>query len=186
MPTNLLAARSDQENLVQAHHQAAAAKPLNQGASKGYNATKTPAAGRALPKTPFKVPLNDENGPVKFGKSVLKTNGKGVAQLTAKKGDKTNFITPAGRFWEASYDTETQSLTCTATRNRPALGAKTTNAKANVFLTPAPQPADPNPLKTVSPRLRRAKVKVHQAEAVLQEDDELDIEYAPPKKDRTL
>jgi hypothetical protein len=97
MPTNLLAARSDQENLVQAHLQAAASKPLNQGTAKAYNATKTPAAGKGLPKTPFKVPLNDENVTLNFGKTVLKTNGKG-ADLTVKKGDKSSFVTPAGTF----------------------------------------------------------------------------------------
>jgi hypothetical protein len=75
-------------------------------------------------------------------------------------------------------------LTTIATRNRPALGAKTANAKANVFITPAPQTIAANPFKTVSPRLRRAKVKVHQAEEDALDEDGVDIELVPEKKDR--
>ena len=75
---------------------AAAAKPLNQGL-RGFNA-KTP--GHKAPKTPFKVPLNDENAPF-AGKSVLKTkNGKaGEKSFTVGKKaafDKSAFVTPAG------------------------------------------------------------------------------------------
>jgi hypothetical protein len=39
----------------------------------------------AHPKTPFKIPLNDENGQIRGGKSALKTNGQ-----------KSAFVTPAG------------------------------------------------------------------------------------------
>jgi hypothetical protein len=46
---------------------------------------KTP--GNKAPKTPFKVPLNDENVFKQAGKSVLKTNGK---------GNENAFLTPAG------------------------------------------------------------------------------------------
>ena len=84
-------ARNDQENLAHNFQQAAAAKPLNAGL-KGFGA-KTP--GNKAPKTPFKVPLNDEN-------AVLKTNGKGKGNLlmTGKKGGKVDenaFVTPAGK-----------------------------------------------------------------------------------------
>ncbi|KAF2435045.1 hypothetical protein EJ08DRAFT_675472 [Tothia fuscella] len=169
-------ALADQENAVHAHQTAAAAKPLNAGV-KGLNA-KTP--GNRAPKTPFKIPLNDENalgGPA--GKSILKTNGKGGGGDkvfgTVKKGgmggDKNNvFVTPAGP------------------RNRAPLGAKTTNARA--LQTPGLGGAEVSPeksggLKTVSPRLRRAKVKVHQAEVVAVtgevEEREREIEYMPPR-----
>jgi hypothetical protein len=88
----MFAARADQENAVHAHQTAAAAKPLNQGV-KGLTAkTKTP--GTRAPKTPFKIPLNDENAAFQFqpGKSGLKTNGKEKALTTKKE----SFVTPAG------------------------------------------------------------------------------------------
>lgn len=80
-------------------HAGANGKLLNAGL-KGFNA-KTP--GHKAPKTPFKVPLNDENAVFKAGKSVLKTNGKGEGGLlmTNKKGaklDENAFVTPAGKF----------------------------------------------------------------------------------------
>lgn len=90
----MLAAHTDQENLVASHQQAAAAKPLNAG-TRAFGA-KTPA--HKAPKTPFKIPLNDENGATRAGK----TAGKGVEnQLlpTGKKGGKADgnaFVTPAG------------------------------------------------------------------------------------------
>lgn len=151
-----LAAR-DQENLVHGHLQAAAAKPLNQGI-KGLP-PKTP--GAKAPKTPFKVALNDENAIEKAGK-------------TGKKGAINNdaFITPAGP------------------RTRAPLGAKTTNAKAKAFQTPAPLTVEKTTQKTQqpasrSPRLRRAKVKVHTApEPTITADDEEEepeIEFMPPR-----
>lgn len=90
----MLAAHTDQENLVASHQQAAAAKPLNAG-TRAFGA-KTPA--HKAPKTPFKIPLNDENGATRAGK----TAGKGAEnQLlpTGKKGGKADsnaFVTPAG------------------------------------------------------------------------------------------
>ena len=65
----MLAAR-DQENLVHGHQAAGAAKALNQGSRQ--LAPKTPS--NKTSKTPFKVPLNDQNGIVPFGG--LKTAGK--------------------------------------------------------------------------------------------------------------
>lgn len=73
---NVLAA-NDQENRLQALQAGAAGKSLNQGL-KGAN--------KAL-KTPFKVPLNDENVVFKGGKSALKTGLKG----------NNAFVTPAGK-----------------------------------------------------------------------------------------
>ena len=73
-------------------------KPLGAG-SKSFNA-KTP--GNKAPKTPFKVPLNDENDFTRGGKSILQTKGKGNENLlmTSKKGGKPDasaFVTPAGK-----------------------------------------------------------------------------------------
>lgn len=92
----MLAAR-DQENLAHGHYAAAAAKPLNQGIKQ--LAPKTP--GNKVPKTPFRIPLNDENGGFGGGKAGLKTNGKGNENMVVggKKGglgDKNAFVTPMG------------------------------------------------------------------------------------------
>jgi len=155
----MLSTRADQENFLHEQQTAAASKPLNQ-ALRGFTA-KTP--GNKAPKTPYKVPLNDENTQFFGGKSVLKTNGKATTKF-----DKSAFVTPAGP------------------RNRTALGAKTTNAKANFFKTPGNnQNGELSPLKTQrtgSPRLRRPKVKVLKAEVLETEgDDDVEIEYMPPK-----
>lgn len=64
---------------------------------------------------------------------------------------------------------------------------KTTNVKTKAFETPAPltvrNQAEKTLQKTVSPRLRRPKVKIHQPEPVAQieSDDEPDIEHMPPR-----
>jgi hypothetical protein len=80
----MLATRIDQENAL-----------------KGFKA----------PKTPYKVPLNDENAPFRAGKSVLKTNGKGITL------DK-NFVTPAGK--EDSLWTEVSAVSLLIfTNSRP-------------------------------------------------------------------
>jgi hypothetical protein len=76
-------AAHDQENAIRNISIGPGGKPLNAG-SKGPGA-KTP--GNKAPKTPFKVPLNDENVFKQAGKSVLKTNGK---------GNENAFLTPAG------------------------------------------------------------------------------------------
>jgi hypothetical protein len=91
----MLAAR-DQENLVHAQQAAGAAKPLNQGV-RGL-APKTP--GNKAPKTPFKIPLNDENAAGGFGVkgTSLMTKGKGNENLRlgGDKADKHAFVTPLG------------------------------------------------------------------------------------------
>lgn len=89
----MFAARANQENAIYEQQTAAAAKPLNQGV-KGL-APKTP--GNKAPKTPFKVPLNDEN--VTFGPG--KTGGKGkqdglFGEAKANKVDRSAFVTPGG------------------------------------------------------------------------------------------
>jgi len=117
---------------------------------------KTPA--NKAPKTPFRRNQNDENDAFQSGFKTGKTTKK--ANL-----DHNAFITPAGP------------------RNRAPLGMKTTNAKAK---TPAPLTIKASAQKTLSPRLRRQKVKIHQAEPIQQEQDDgvPDIEYMPPRSIR--
>lgn len=169
----MLAAR-DQENLVQWHQTAAASKPLNQGTKQ--LPPKTP--GNKVPKTPFKIPLNDENGPPRFGggKTGLNVNGRGNENLTTMRkkgglGDKNAFVTPSGP------------------RNRAPLGLKTTNARTKAFQTPT-APVD-NEAKKEQPKgasARKPKPKVSHAEMtkleVLGDKDRLEeseIEYMPPR-----
>lgn len=80
----------DQENLVHAQQTTAAAKPLNQGLRQLQ--PKTP--GTRAPKTPFNVPLNDENDPLAFGKKTVK--GNGLCNENTLKPAKDAFITPLG------------------------------------------------------------------------------------------
>ncbi|KAG4439738.1 hypothetical protein IFR05_004760 [Cadophora sp. M221] len=165
----MFAAR-DQENLVHGHHQAAAAKPLNQS-TRGLQ-PKTP--GAKYPKTPLKIPLNDENAPAGFGGKSIK--GKGLEGLvTGKKGatfDKNAFVTPIGP------------------RTRAPLGMKTTNAKAKAFQTPS-GPAPEKELEKTQPKQQASarrpkklihadvvKLEVHGDESPLADRD---VEYCPPK-----
>lgn len=69
----------DQENLVNTHQTAAAAKPLNQ-------------SKQLAPKTPGK-PRNDENNPLAFGNRTVKGNGN--RQDNGKPGNNA-FMTPMG------------------------------------------------------------------------------------------
>ncbi|EMD90944.1 hypothetical protein COCC4DRAFT_80893 [Bipolaris maydis ATCC 48331] len=155
-------AANDQENAVRHLHAAGGSKSLNAGI-KGFNA-KTP--GNKAPKTPFKIPLNDENAVTKGAKSLLQTQGKGAELFTGGKGGKVDqnaFVTPAGP------------------RMRAPLGMKTTNAKSKAFATPAPLSSAKT--QKLSPRLRRPKVKVHQPEVAHEsEDDVPEVEYMPPKE----
>ena len=93
----MLTAR-DQENLIHGHQALAASKPLNQ-TSQRLAPPKTP--GNRFPKTPMRIPLNDENAPTGGGKRLaLGTKGKGTENMpvTGKKAqlDKSAFITPMG------------------------------------------------------------------------------------------
>lgn len=69
-----------------------AAQAARLAPGKSQMAPKTP--GARYPKTPLKIPLNDENA-VNAGKSVLapKSNANGAIQGTAKK---QNLVTPSG------------------------------------------------------------------------------------------
>ncbi|KAK0109465.1 hypothetical protein ONS95_002158 [Cadophora gregata] len=160
----------DQENLVHGHQQAAAVKPLNQS-TRGLQ-PKTP--GAKYPKTPLKIPLNDENAPAGFGGKSVK--GKGLeALMTGKKGatfDKNAFVTPMGP------------------RTRAPLGMKTTNAKAKAFQTPS-GPAPEKELEKTQPKqqtsARRPKKLIHADSVKLEvHGDESpladrDVEYCPPR-----
>ncbi|KAL9026757.1 MAG: hypothetical protein Q9196_004627 [Gyalolechia fulgens] len=168
----MLAAR-DQENLIDGHRAAAAAKPLNQGTKQAL--PKTP--GNKTAKTPLRVPLNDENGATAFGEGKTAI-GKGTENAIfggkqGGRGDGKAFITPMGP------------------RTRAPLGAKTTNAKAKAFQTPADAPIDNGLGKTnqKTASTRKPKPKALQPERTKLEDiladkealDEREIEYIPPR-----
>lgn len=58
---------------------------------------KTP--GARYPKTPLKVPLNDENAPHGLGgKSILRPKNNNENMTTVGKAGKSSFVTPARRF----------------------------------------------------------------------------------------
>ena len=92
----MLAAR-DQENRVFAHQAG--------GAAKQQSLQKTP--GARFPKTPLKIPLNDENAPRVLGAKtgvVERTNGGNENLRTVGKGDKTggksSLATPLGMLYK--------------------------------------------------------------------------------------
>jgi hypothetical protein len=85
----MLVAR-DQENLV-ARHQTEATLKQSQNSQ----------LGNRYPKTPIKIPLNDENaGHFKGAKSILGNRTRGNENATTSKGlkelDKSRFVTPMG------------------------------------------------------------------------------------------
>ena len=94
----MLAAR-DQENLVRARQTAATTRPLNQGTRQLQ--PKTP--GNKIPKTPFRVPVNDENNPLAFGggKQTVRGPRLGNNENLLRPGkdgmQKQAFVTPMGR-----------------------------------------------------------------------------------------
>ena len=91
----MFASRANNENAIYEQQTAAAAKPLNQGV-KGL-APKTPA--NKAPKTPFKVPLNDENVPLGGAKTEGKAKQDGLfGDGKSSKLDQKAFVTPAGMF----------------------------------------------------------------------------------------
>lgn len=92
----MLAARKDQENLVFSHQAGAAAKQQQQSQSFRTLQPKTP--GTRYPKTPLKVPLNDENATHGFaGKSVLRPKDNNENVTIMGKGGRSNFVTPLGK-----------------------------------------------------------------------------------------
>lgn len=83
----------DQENLVHAHQTVAAAKPLNQGPKQLQ--PRTP--GTRAPRTPFKVPLNDENNPLAFGNKSVKGNGNRTGNVKPANNNNNALATPLGK-----------------------------------------------------------------------------------------
>ncbi|KAL3463153.1 hypothetical protein BJX64DRAFT_257693 [Aspergillus heterothallicus] len=157
----------DQENLAHVHQTVAASKPLNQGLKQLQ--PKTP--GARAPKTPFKVPLKDENDPLAFGKQTIKALGK--QNENARLSVKDAFTTPmAGD-----------------TRNRAPLGMKTTNAKAKGLQTPGGPAGTLKPEKTIrkgsTQRVKKISPFLEQPQPQIKaqrpQDDVPDIEYMPPK-----
>ncbi|OLN84486.1 hypothetical protein CCHL11_08171 [Colletotrichum chlorophyti] len=150
------------ENVVNAA-QAARLAP-----GKGQLAPKTP--GARYPKTPLKIPLNDENA-AGGGKRALapKSNGNGNIQSTAKK---QNLVTPS------------------ETRARAPLGNKTTNVKTKTTQTigvkgsvneierTQTKPTTIKKLKQRSPSAAPIKLEVRNDQAGSAEES--DVEYAPP------
>nr|CAD21416.1 hypothetical protein [Neurospora crassa] len=152
----MLRAHQDQENRIA--HQAGNAKQLP---------VKT--HGALYPKTPLKVPLNDENTSRVFaGKGTIV---KGDNVFT--KGTGANMMTPAPR---------------TA---RAPLGNKTTNAKARAAqqtgggkelggdLKSTVKPTTTLRQKQAAPQTQDSKLDVH-ADIKPKNDDEEEIEYCPP------
>ncbi|KAL4788236.1 hypothetical protein BJX76DRAFT_316719 [Aspergillus varians] len=156
----------DQENLVHAHQTVAASKPLNQSTKQLQ--PRTP--GNRAPKTPFKVPLKDENDPLAFGKKTVKTIGK--QNENARPSVKDAFVTPMGD-----------------ARHRAPLGMKTTNAKAKGLQTPAAPAGTIKPEKTTkkgsTQRVKKFSPFIEQPQAEVHvqppQDAVPDIEYMPPK-----
>ncbi|RDW60436.1 uncharacterized protein DSM5745_10894 [Aspergillus mulundensis] len=156
----------DQENLVHNHQTVAASKPLNQ--STRQLQPKTP--GNRAPKTPFKVPLKDENDPLAFGNKTVKTLGK--QNENARPSVKDAFVTPMGD-----------------NRHRAPLGMKTTNAKARGLQTPAAPVGTIKPERTTkkgsTQRVKKFSPFIEHPQPEVQaqptQDDVPDIEYMPPK-----
>ncbi|WEW60027.1 hypothetical protein PRK78_005510 [Emydomyces testavorans] len=169
----MLAAR-DQENLVHSHQTAAAAKPLNQGIRSLQ--PKTP--GNKVPKTPFRIPLNDENNPLTFGGL-----GKQSAVSSRYQTQEQNAIRHPG---QDGLQEKGPLPTPMGPRNRAPLGTKTTNAKA--FQTPAPQLGTTKPVRTGkrSSTVRKLKqsapkqTNIQKPSNNAHEEDVPDIEYMPP------
>ncbi|KAL2025011.1 hypothetical protein VTK56DRAFT_13 [Thermocarpiscus australiensis] len=167
----MLAAHHDQENLFA--HQA--------GASKQQLQAKTP--GARFPKTPLKVPLNDENANYGLGgKSVLRTKGNNENVATVGKGGNG-----LGKSGKQAMITPAEPRTA-----RAPLGNKTTNAKARGtqhtpgvkqivrdFEKTTIKPATTLRPKQAAPQVEPSKLEVHADKD--QPDEEEEIEYAPPK-----
>ncbi|KAH6686679.1 hypothetical protein F5X68DRAFT_11586 [Plectosphaerella plurivora] len=138
------------ENIVNA------AEAARQVHGKSHLAPKTP--GARFPKTPAKIPLNDENAV--GGKTALKPKGS-VNQALRQR----NLVTPS----------ETQS--------RAPLGNKTTNAKAKStnILGDKTQQAKPTTIKK-----QRQKAASHDPLRVtvlneLDASEDQEVEFAPPR-----
>ncbi|KAK4039810.1 hypothetical protein C8A01DRAFT_46770 [Parachaetomium inaequale] len=166
----MLAAHHDQEN-VYTHHA---------GASQQQLQAKTP--GARYPKTPLKVPLNDENANHGFnGKSVLRGKGNNENTLTVGKGanglgksGKMAMVTPAApRTGRAPLGNKTTNAKARATHQTPGV-----KAIARDFEKSAVKPTTTLRPKQPAPQAESSKLEVHTDKDPLEEEE---IEYAPPK-----
>lgn len=200
----MLAAR-DQENLAYSHHAGAASKPQNQGMR--HIQPKTP--GARFPKTPLKVPLNDENTNAGFGgKSMLRTKGNNENIATIGKGGnglgKSNLVTPLGMSahllallvptFSPSEQMNSSNIEILEPRtSRAPLGNKTTNAKARAgptgggvkdivreFEKTQAKPTTVKRPKQAAPHIETSRLEIHNDKAGPLEEE--DIEYAPPQQ----
>lgn len=95
----MLAAHQDQENLAFSHQAGAVAKQQQQ--TQGFRTLQPKTPGTRYPKTPLKIPLNDENATHGLGgKSVLRAKDNNENIATIGKGGKSNFVTPLGKLVE--------------------------------------------------------------------------------------
>ncbi|KAK0720505.1 hypothetical protein B0H67DRAFT_576473 [Lasiosphaeris hirsuta] len=164
----MLATHHNQENVYT--HQT--------GASKQQLQAKTP--GARYPKTPLKVPLNDENTHHGFGgKSVLRTKGNNENIVTIGRGGKSgkaNMVTPAGsRTVRAPLGNKTTNAKAKATQQ--ASGVKDIVSKFEKTIINPGTTARP---KQAAPQVESSKLEVHTDRSPL--DDDEDVEYAPPNQ----
>ncbi|CAG8903925.1 unnamed protein product [Penicillium egyptiacum] len=142
----------DQENLVNTHQTAAAAKPLNHK--------------QLAPKTPGK-PRNDENNPLAFGNRTVKGNGN--RQENGKPANNA-FMTPMVRD-RAPLGMKTTNLKANNLQTPAPFGGATKQPKTNRRQSTAQK------IRKAAPVTQQAQTKVHVDAA----DDVPDIEYMPPK-----
>jgi hypothetical protein len=91
----MLAAHKDQENLAFSHQAGAAVK---QQQNQGLRTLQPKTPGARYPRTPLKIPLNDENAAHGLGgKSVLRPKNNNENIATVGNGGKSSFVTPLGR-----------------------------------------------------------------------------------------
>ncbi|KAI1876660.1 hypothetical protein JX265_004186 [Neoarthrinium moseri] len=158
----------DQENLV-ARHQTGAVLKQQQNSQLGSR----------YPKTPIKIPLNDENaGHMKGGaKSILGNRTRGNENATTSKGlkgvDKSNFVTP--------MEPRVRAALGDKTTNAKAKGQQTVNVKSAVRELEKTQAKAPNTNrpKQKQPQAETQKLQIH-AEA-LDPLSEEEPEYCPPR-----
>ncbi|KAK4105118.1 hypothetical protein N658DRAFT_443256 [Parathielavia hyrcaniae] len=167
----MLAGHHDQENLL----------AYQAGSSKQPLQAKTP--GARYPKTPLKIPLNDENVTHGFnGKSVLRDKGHNENILTVGKGGNA-----PGKSGKLGMVTPAEPRTA-----RAPLGNKTTNAKARAtHQTPGGKAIGRNldktnvkPTTTLRPKPPAAQSETPRLEVHADDNDRPEreaIEYAPPK-----
>ena len=189
----MLAAHKDQENLAFSHQAGAVAKQQQQ--AQGFRTLQPKTPGARYPKTPLKIPLNDENATQGLGgKSVLRPKNNNENMATIGKGGKSSFVTPSGKFAlvRNGQDVGADSVHAEPRTTRAPLGNKTTNAKArtgqaagvkSIVNNLEKTQAKPTTLKSQrhgTVNVESSKLGVHVDKTGPLEEEE-DIEYAPPR-----